>query len=189
MNKLLLTTLLVLLGFASLYCQSELVDVKSVDVGLMNAVPFGRYADLVSYGVGVHSEVNMGLTRGGKDSLLDRIIMSPGMAITYEIPKVDSISLLMDLLWQIQGGIELELAEGQIIFNPAIAYGGIMHLVQDDDVGSGIYYDSVLGLSLNFTMGLSEKWGVYLSPSYQLFLEEENLGHQILVPAGLRVYL
>ena len=186
MKKLLIISFFLLLVIGSLF--SQVVRIKSVDVGIMNAIPIVNYSDLVSYGIGLHSGFEMGLGSGEKGSFIEKITFSPEIALTYEIPKVDSISLLFDLLWQIEIGFELEFIPDTFYFTPAFVYGGLTHIV-DGDNGFGVYYDSVIGASLNFSYRFSDRLGVYLSPAYQFFLEEENHGHQILVSVGLRIYL
>ena len=188
MKRIFFLTGLLLIGMTSLFSQNQPIEVKSIDVGIYNAVPIVNYSDLVIYGIGLHGGVDLGLGFVDEDSFLDGFTFSPDLALSHEFPKISNISLLMDLLWQIEAGYEFEIISKKLYFTPTIAYGGLVHIV-NGDAGFGAFYDSVIGASLNFSYKLSDKFGIFLSPAYQLFLEEENQGHQILVPAGLRIYL
>ncbi|MBN2656738.1 MAG: hypothetical protein JXR86_06740 [Spirochaetales bacterium] len=176
------------MGISSLF--SQVVRIKSVDVGVMNAIPIVNYSDLVSYGVGLQAGLDLGFGSGDKGSFWENINLSPDLALTYELPVIDSISLILDLLWQLEIGYELEFIPDTFYFTPSFVYGGILHFVNDDNLGFGVFYDSAMGVSLNFNFRFSDRLGVFICPSYQVFLEEDvNHGQQILIPAGLRIYL
>ena len=178
--------ILLIIVISPVLSQSSGPRIESVDVGALNAIPIINYSDLVAYGIGIHSGLNIGF--GGEGSILEDFVFSPEIGLTYEFAKVDTISMLFDLLWQVGAGYELELINSQLFFTPALSYGGLVHLV-DGNTGFAVYYDSLISVSMKFNYMLSESLGVYINPSYQLFLEEVNQGHQILVPLGMRIYL
>ena len=178
--------ILLIFGISPAFSQSGGMGLESVDAGVMNAIPIINYSDLVSYGIGIHSGLNLGL--GIENSVLGNIVIAPEIGFTYEFVKVDAISTLFDLLWQVGVGYDLELISSSLFFTPVLSYGGLVHLV-DGNTGFAVYYDSLISVSMKFSYMLSENLGVYLNPSYQLFLEDANQGHQILVPLGLRIYL
>ena len=182
----LIFVILLIIVISPVFSQREGLGIESVDAGALNAIPIINYSDLVSYGVGIHSGLNIGF--GGEGSILDDLVLSPEIGLTYEFATVDTISMLLDFLWQVGVGYELELISSQLFFTPALGYGGLVHLV-DGNTGFAVYYDSLISVSMKFNYMLSESLGVYINPSYQLFLEEVNQGHQILVPLGMRIYL
>lgn len=182
----LLFVILLILGISPVFSQSGGIGLESVDAGIMNAIPIINYSDLVSYGIGVHGGLNLGL--GGENSILENIVIAPEISFTYEFTRVDTITTLFDLLWQVGVGYDLELISDSLFFTPVLSYGGLVHLV-DGNTGFAAYYDSLISVSMRFSYMLSERLGVYINPSYQLFLEDANQGHQILAPLGVRIYL
>ncbi len=188
MKKIFFITGLLLLGINSAFSQNHLIEFKSIDAGAYNAVPIVNYSDLVTYGIGLHGAVDLALGVVDEESFLGGIIISPDFALSYEFPKISSISLLIDLLWQIEIGYEFEFIPEQLFFAPSLAYGGMVHIA-DGAPGFGIYYDSTMGASLNISYKFSDNLGVYLNPAYQFFLEDSDHGQQILIPVGIRIYL
>lgn len=188
MKKIFFITGLILFGLSSAFSQSQLIEFKSIDAGAYNAVPIVNYSDLVTYGIGLHGGVDLALGITDEESFLSGFTFSPDLAVSYEFPKISNISLLIDLLWQIEIGYEFEFIPEKLFFAPGLVYGGLVHIA-DGAPGFGIYYDSTMGATLNISYKFSDNLGVYLSPAYQFFLEDSDHGQQILIPAGIRVYL
>lgn len=156
----------------------QAAEIDSVGVGITTAIPFGDFAQITTFGLGLQGKLPISVAK------IPQLIITPAVSLLYYLSPLDSVMGILSFKMDALVGWRFFVTDN-ISITPSIGYGALFHLTLTDT--PQFYVDSGFTLVCEGSYRLSEKLEIYLQPAYQLFLENGALGHQLLISVGVNL--
>ncbi|MCK5737119.1 MAG: hypothetical protein KAH21_11600 [Spirochaetaceae bacterium] len=167
------------------------VRAESIDMGFLTVFPAGSYKEYSRIGFGLDIGLNLSFTGAEGFEL--------GLNASYAWLLSDSVLVtgLQDITLYISAGyhFRLEKVFSGLSLTPSFGYGGMIHIVSDEFAIDGsqninLYLDQTFILKAIIFYEVNEKFGVSITPKYQMFFEQDRIfvtqGHLFSVVLGTR---
>lgn len=190
--KRILTTLFLLIIFTgNIYSNNTnlkniIINSRSVDLGLTNYYPMGRYRDFSKANLGVFSNLNLELFR------IKPLRIFPSISIAGNLTNNDRLTEITDISLSLGAGFQFNIPNSPIAITPMGSYGWMIHITKGDFYGTGskneinFFSDSIISINLEVEY---KPLGVFITPGFIMFSEQDYWGYELGINIGYRYNL